>query len=393
MKRTIILLTFIFAVSMVNAQKGKVTSALNFKDTGKLDKALEAINESIDPKNEKSESSITWPRTWEVRGEIYQSIFQSTDANIKKLEADPLGKALESYKKALQLDDKDRFGKSVKIKLTLLNTDLTNQAVEAFKQENYKLALKSFEEMLEISSLPVIKADNPDAIDTVIMFNAGLAAFNAQDYNTAIKYYDEVAKLEYNQGRTYQLLASAYELKGDTIGALDVLKKGFEKYPSDNVILVKMINIYITTKKTDEAMKYLDLAIEQDPNNSSYYFAQGSLFDQVGKQEEAIKSYEKSISISGDEFNPNYNLGALYYNKGVKQFEVANSLPTNVSQAEYDAEKAKADIWFKKALPYMEKCHQINDKDPSTIESLKNIYYRMQDMEKYKEMDEKLKNL
>ena len=56
MKKTIILLAFVFAVSGAFAQKGKVTSAQNLKDTGKLDKAFEAIGLAVDPANEIQES-------------------------------------------------------------------------------------------------------------------------------------------------------------------------------------------------------------------------------------------------------------------------------------------------------------------------------------------------
>ena len=85
MKRTTILFALLFAVTCVFAQKGKVTSALSYKEAGKLDKAVEAIEETIDASNPKTESSITWPRTWEVRGEIFQAVFQSKDENFKKL--------------------------------------------------------------------------------------------------------------------------------------------------------------------------------------------------------------------------------------------------------------------------------------------------------------------
>ena len=54
MKRTIVLLTLVFAVSMAFAQKGKVTSAQNLKETGKLEKAFEAIEEAVDASNEKA---------------------------------------------------------------------------------------------------------------------------------------------------------------------------------------------------------------------------------------------------------------------------------------------------------------------------------------------------
>jgi tetratricopeptide (TPR) repeat protein len=388
MKKSIILLALILTVSVSFAQKGKVTSAQNFKDTGKLDKALEAINEAIDPNNEKAEKSIPWAKTWETRGEIYQAIFQSKDANFKALSDDPLTVALESYKKALELDEKGK-GSTVKIKLTLLMNDLTNQAVEAFNANDYAKALKSFEQILDIESIDVVKADDPSAIDTVILFNTGLAAYNAQDYNKAIKYYGEAAKYGYNGARTYSLIAESYMQMQDTVSAIKSVQEGFEKYPEDNGVLTTMIDLYLKTGQKEAAMKYLSMAIEQDPNNVTYYFAQGTLYETFGDEEHAIESYKKAMEIDPKFFNAYYNLGALYYNKGVKQIEVAADVPAN-DNARYEAELKKADEWFMKSLPYMEKCHEINPEDVSTLESLKNLYYRMKDMDKYNAILEKL---
>lgn len=385
MKKTLFLLSFILLASVVFAQKGKVSSALNFKDTGKLDKALEAIEEAIDASNPKTKSSLTWPRTWEVRGEIFQAIAQSKDANVKKLSKDPLSEALNSYKKALELDDKNRFDKSVKIKLTLLVNDLTNQAVEAFNADNYPRALLSFEQILELQELPVMKADNPEAIDTIIIFNAGLAAYNAENFDKAIEYYGIAAKHGYNEGRTYQLLSKAHLDNKDTTAALLTLQEGFQKYPGDNGVLVEMINIYINAGKTNDAMKYLSLAIEQDPENSTYYFAQGSLYDQMGEQEKSIASYKKAIDANKEYYDAHYNLGALYYNNGVKQIEVANKVPAS-ENVRYEAELKKADDWFELALPLMEKCRELKPDDPYALESLRNLYYRLKMMDKYEEI-------
>lgn len=389
MKRTIIFLTLMIAVSTAFAQRGKVTSALTLKDTGKLDQALEAIKETIDPSNDKAEKSIDWPRTWEVRGEIFQAIYQSKDEKFKKLSADPLTEALDSYKKALSLDAGNKFSKSLKIKLTLLTNDLQNQAVQAFNDEDYPKALKSFEQVLEINNLPVVKADNPQVVDTVIIFNTGLAAYNAQNYDKAIGYYKEAAKYGYNEARTYSLIASSYEQKNDTIGALETLKEGFGKYPEDNGILTSMIQIYLNLNKTEEAMKYLQMAIDQDPNNATYYFALGTLYEKIDDEENAIKTYEKAMSADPKFFNAYYNLGALYYNKGVKQIEIANKVPANDND-KYVEETKKADIWWEKSLPFMEKCHEINPEDTITLESLKNLYYRMKKMEQYNQVLEKL---
>ncbi len=390
MKKLIILLALVLSVSVAFSQKGKVTSALSFKESGKLDKALETIEQTIDPTNEKSEKSIPWARTWEVRGEIYQAIYQTKDEAFKNLAADPLTTAVESYTKALELDEAGKNAKSLKIKFTLLISDLTNQAVNGFNEENFEVALKSFEQVMDIQNLPLMKEDSPDAVDTVIIFNSALAAYNAQDYDKAIKYYKEAAKYDYNGARTYLLIASSYEMQKDTIGCLETLKEGFKKYPEDTGILFKMINIYLETEKTEEAMKNLTLAIEQDPTNASLYFAKGTLHDKVEDTEGAIECYNKSLELNPEDFNSNYNIGAVYYNKGVKQFEIANNITDN---DEYEKEKAKADIWFDKALPYMVKCFELNDKDISTLESLKNLYYRKKEMEKYNDIVNRLNNL
>ena len=389
MKKAIILLAFVFAVFGAFAQKGKVTSAQTFKDTGKLDKALEAINEATDPSNEKAEKSIPWPKTWEVRGEIFQAIYQSQDANFKSLSDDPLTEALDSYKKSLSLDENGKSSNGVKIKLTLLTNDLTNQAVEAFNEQDYKKAQKSFEQILEIQNLPIVKEDDPTAVDTVIMFNAGLAAYNAQNYQDAVKYYSEAAKYGYNGARTYSLISDTYMQMQDTVNALASVQEGFKKYPEDNGVLTSMIDLYLKMDKTEDAMKYLEMAIEQDPTNVTYYFAQGTLYERFGEEDKAIGSYTKALEIDPSFFNALYNLGALYYNKGVKQIEVANAVPANENE-KYEAELKKSDQWFEKALPYMEKCDQLQPNDEMTLESLKNLYYRLKDMDKYNAVLEKL---
>lgn len=394
MKKTILLLfAFLIAVAGAFAQKGKVTTAQTLKDSQKLDKALEAINEAIDPENAKAEKSISWAKTWEVRGEIYRAIYQSKDANIKKLAKDPLKTAWESFKKAIELDPKNNGGNGVKIGLTFLISDFTDQAVNAFNANNYDLALESFKYILEIQKQPLMTEAGKDAvIDTVIIFNAGLAAYNAEKYDEAIKYYKEAAKYDYNGARTYELIASSYTSKQDTASALLTLQEGFEKYPENSSILVLMINIYLNANKVDEAMKYLELAIEQDPGNASFYFAQGSLYDKIAETEKAILAYEKAIELKPDYFDAYYNLGAIYYNKGVKQVDVANAVPSNQPD-KYEVEKNKADAEFTKAIPYMEKASEVNPEDTYSLESLKTLYYRLKMMDKFEEVNKKLEDL
>ncbi len=370
-----------------SCKTAQVTNALNLKEAGDIKKAFSSINEAVDSTNEKSEKTINWPHTWEVRGEIYQAIYQSKKDEIKKLSEAPLEEAYNSYMKAIELDTKNQYRKSLKLNLTLLTNDLSNQAVEAFNNNKYLKALESFEQILNINNLSIMESG--DIVDTVYIFNAGLAAYKAQEYDKAIKYYKEAAKYNYNGASTYGMIADAYQQKKDTLNALETLKEGFEKYPDDKVILSSMIQIYLNFKKTSEAMKYLEMAIEQDPNNASYYLAQGTLYEKLKMEEQAIEAYENAISNDSTLFNAYYNLGALYYNKGVQQIDFANSIPAGNNQ-KYMEEIKKADKWWEKSIPYMEKCLELKTEDKMALESLKNLYYRTKRMDKYNSVLDKL---
>ncbi|HAQ20981.1 MAG TPA: hypothetical protein DCR40_17370 [Prolixibacteraceae bacterium] len=391
--RTIsVLIIFLLSVTTLFAQKGKVTSALSNKETGKLDKAIVAIEEAIDATNPKTESSINWARTWEVRGEIYQAVFQSKDENYKKLHADPLAEAFKSYQKAIELDSKNRLSNSVRIKLQLLIGDLILQAETAFNAQNYASAFSSFEQILAIENTQVYKAESPEQVDTVIIYNAALSAYNAKLYDEAIEYFKKATFYKYNKAQTYERLSESYLSKKDTAGTLDALQQGLKVYPGNSAILVQLINIYEKGNRLDEAMKYLDLAISNDSNNESFYLFRGILLARMNKPEEAIKSYLKAIELKPGNFDAFFNLGIVYYNLGVIQIDVANSVPTNQPE-KYETEKNKADLEFKKALPYLEKAYELKTDDSSLLEALKNGYYRLKMLDKYEAMIELLKKI
>jgi tetratricopeptide (TPR) repeat protein len=382
MKKTFILMALVVAFSATFAQKGKVTTAETLMNEGKLDKALAAIEEAANASDPKAEKSFNWPKTFQVRGQIFQAIGQSKDENFKKLSSDPLTEALSSYKKAMELDPKHSIDKSVKMNLVLLANDLTNQAVQAFQAEDYNKALASFEQYMEINNLPVIKADNPNAIDTVIIFNSALAAYNAEQYDKAIGYYKEAAKYGYSGARTYTLMAAAYQMKKDTLSALATYQEGMAKYQDDKSLLDGLIQTYIDLNKTDEALDKLDLAIKKDATNPRYHHAKGAMYEKMGKEADAIDAYKKAAEVDTKFFDAFYNLGALYYNKGVQQIDIAKEVPANDNKR-YEAELKKSDEWFVLSLPYMEKCHEIDAADIRVLDSLKNLYYRLKMMDKY----------
>lgn len=386
MKKPVVLLSLLFFIILSGCSpRTKVTRSQNLKEAGKLEEALSTIEEATNPNQENAEKILLWPRTWEVRGEIYQAVYHSKEQSIKNLVKNLLNEALRSYQKALDLDEKGRFSNSIKVKLTLLSNDFTNQAVEAFNNDKFDLALNSFEQILAINEISIFKADNPNAIDTTIIYNAGLAALKAERFDKAIEYFSEAARHGYNGAKIYPVIAGVYEQKKDTLAALKVLKQGFEKYPNDMDVLASMIQTYINLERRAEALEYLNMAIEKDPSNATFFLAMGRLYEETNEDEKALEAYQMAIDIDQESFMAWYNIGVYYYNKGVQQWEIAGKVPPNDNET-YERELKKANEWWEKALPYMEKCHELDSEEATTIESLKNLYYRLKKMDKYEEI-------
>ena len=365
-KVTILLMGLLFVGYVASAQKGKVTSAMTYMDNGELEKAWQTIQIA-----EKNEKTANYYKTYFVKGRILQKIGESKDPKIKNLVDEPLKKAWESYQKAIQLDEKKKIHKTIEIYLPMLNADFINAAVEDFKKKDFKSSMEYFELALEVGADPVFNG----VVDTSIIYNTGLSAYNGKLWNQAIEYLGKAKDMGYGGGAVYVLLKNAYLEKGDTLTGLKVLQEGFHKDPTDKTIIFELINYYLLVEDNSQAaIDYINKALEQDTMNASLYFAKGLALDKLDKHDEAIQAYKESIAKDPNYLNAYYNLGAMIFNDGVTKFNKCNEIMDNKKFKEC---VSQADEIFKESLPYLEKAHELDPKEINTLETLKVLYYRL----------------
>ena len=108
----------------------------------------------------------------------------------------------------------------------------------------------------------------------------------------------------------------------------------------------------------------------------------------IGTQEETGAKQELD-KIQKEYFDILYNYGALYYNEGASHIKVAEKISDN---AKYAKRKKEAEAIMVKALPYLERALKLNPSDRNTLISMKELYGRMGNEEKFDEMKELLEN-
>lgn len=367
MKRFGFILTLVAFSASAMAQGTKVTSASSNVKYGQLDKAKEAIEEAIVHEKTKGQA-----KTWMVRGDVYKAIAESKNPDMKALSETPTRIALDSYKKAIELDAKGSLRKQINTQLSLMSFTVVNAAYEFNDKKDLVNALDCFEQSLSIDSITA-----PGKVDSAIVYNAGYIASQLKNYDKARFYYNRCVDVRYGGSQVFGLLAILDKNQGDTAAYMATLERGMKVYPDDcQPLLVELINHYMSNNQSDLALEYLAKAIEQDDKNATFFQARGALLERIGKPDDAKASYEKAIEINPNFFDPWLNLGVMEYNKAIEMAKAANDIPTNKPK-EYDAAIDAAYEQMNLAIPYFEKANQIKPEDTYTMQALKECYYKL----------------
>lgn len=379
MKRLAVFLLAAFMLSGAYAQNSNVVAAFNYLKRGKLDKAKEAID--LATANDKSKDD---PKTWFYCGNVYLSIQLTEEDEYKSLDPQALDKAFEAYTKSLELDEKNTYSAEVKDRIQVCAEQYFNRGVTAYNEQAYKKASDAFAKSAEVNN-------SLGNADSASIFYAAQSAYFGENFNEAKKYFEDLIVMQYKDPGIYRMLADIQRRDGDTTLAITTINEGRKIYPDDYNLIVDAANVYLSTGQNKEALDVLTLAMEKDKTNATLYFAAGTIYDKMGNFDDAANMYLKSIEVDPEYFDANYNLGALYYNKAAEKITEAGNLPLNESK-KYEEYLAEGKEMMKKALPYLEKADTIQPSDAITLQTLKEIYTRLNMMEKLKGINERLNN-
>jgi tetratricopeptide (TPR) repeat protein len=255
----------------------------------------------------------------------------------------------------------------------------------AFNKNDFNAALGYFESTTELSA-------KKGVVDTSAIENSSIAAVRAGNSVKSIQYLKQLISFNIDKdGTRYIQLMKAQNLAGDSAAAKQTMMEGRAKFPNDQKLLTEELNSYLQSGKSAEAEKLLAIAIEKDPSNHLLHYASGTIFEDLGKRDQAIAAYKKSIEIKPDFWEAYFNLGAIYNNSAKALREKADA---EKDMKKYEAGKKLADAEFNLALPNLEKALELAPKDSPDLlpllKTLKQIYSLVGMSDKYNEMKKRI---
>lgn len=372
MKTKLILIPLLLCILNIHAQD-KLDNVLTLIQDGKIIESQTEIEKIINEESGKAN-----PKAWLYRGAVYQLVHEN-NIKIDGLEKDPLNISYYSFLKCIKLDVENEYLQQSLQSLGIISNLFVRKGIDEFNNGDYLNSLESFENCININKMPAIMY-----LDTVVLYNAAFAAEKCEKYDIAHKYYKELIILDFEKAKMYEEDALLYKKEGDISNYLITLKEGLNICKENNTnLIIELVNYYLSVDDKKEVDRYLNMAIEKEPANANNYFIKGSILEQKGDIGQAEEYYLKSIKYDPNHIDALYNLGAIYYNQGVDL----------IKDAKTKTEKEAADEKYKKAIPYFEKVHKLDDKDTATMSLLLILYKITKQEDKQKEIEAKLEKL
>ena len=291
---------------------------------------------------------------------------------IKPLAENALENCLEAYDKAAELGAANKDLNPLYVALAKRHWDA---AMVGYNMQDYADASKEFEQSYLVNSRPAV-----ESLDTKALIYQGIASVLAKDSKRSIDIFEKCVDLNIADGDIIAMLADSYKAQGDTAKCKDVLAKGFERFPTNQGILVSLINTYLETNDDPEKIiVVLKKAQENEPTNASLVYAEGNLYKNMKQYDKCIELYRKAAELNPTYVFAPYNEGDTYYQMALDLQDKASAEPDDAKFMELNNQMNDC---LKKAIEPFERAFSIAE-DPEIkrgcAEYLKQIYFRFRD--------------
>jgi tetratricopeptide (TPR) repeat protein len=370
-------ISIIIAIS-ASAQSGKRISAFNFlqaynnkEGVANLNDAAQNIDLAAQDENTSKDT-----KTWWYRAQIYQNI--SSEPTLKDKYPKASLEAVLSYQTMLKLNDpKFKDWKDAVENMKVLTINLFNDGVTAFQAKKYSDSYIFFSAITNLSDVIVSKGGEvTKSIQINALRNAGLSAENAGDQKSAIEAYTKLLPVEPDSSKAviYQSLINLNKKIKNTDEARRLTDEALAKYPDNSDIMIDKINFFFTDHKQGEAVEYLKKLNAKDPKNETVLYNLGVAYEVLGDTVQARKTYENLLVVNPNNYEGNFGLGAMIFNK-TKEIQLKmNALTMSAAdQKKYDVLKAERNSYFTEAKPYLLKAQAQKPDEPEVKKALTTI--------------------
>ena len=362
--KKIVTIAALMAVTVgMNAQSIMVESAIQDLRKSSLKKAKTEIDAAA--VNDKTKED---PKTWYYRALIYAEIGRDAaqaKPKYKGLAPDWADVAYESALECRRLDTKNdgEFNQGLVSVFSTVGYDYYNRARKLFGEKNYQ-------EAMTVAGRAVEMYNNSGEGDNAgeAMYVAGLSAMANHDTANVKKYFVNLMRKRTDKDQVYSYLFNIYKAEGNTEQAMKVAAN-YKKFTKDNYKAnLLMAEGYLMGQNVEKGKEEINAALELTKGDAEIYptlLAQSAaLLELTEDYEGAEAKYRESLQLKPVQFEANFNMGKMFYNRAVDKLSAANDVPPDDETGLYDKLQEESKGLFRQSIEYLVKSVEFLDNLP-----------------------------
>lgn len=337
------------------AQSLNVSSAFQDMRKGYLNKAKTEIDAACVHDDTKDD-----PKTWCYKALIYAQIggdVQNKKSKFKDLAPDWAEQAYTAALECKRLDSKQEFAKQVNEVFSYVGNEYYNQAKNAYEAKDFAKAIEQAEKSITSFSNAGKSQFAQDA-----MYIAGLSSVVTHDTANIEKYFNNMIRRKTDINYVYTTLFGIYRAQKDFSKALKVAGSYQKNCKSDYRANILLAEGYLLDNNVEKSKEEINAALEMTKDSADLYpivlVVAGGILDEYAHDYDGAEArYNESLSLKPNQFEANFGLGKMVYNRAVDKTNAANAIdPFDEDKAAlYDQLNNEAKSFYRQSISHLEK--------------------------------------
>lgn len=173
------------------------------------------------------------------------------------------------------------------------------------------------------------------------LINEGWNLIFKNDIANALMVATEATKIQGDNPDAWALLGYARAKWGDIDDAIYEYRRAIKLRPNDASFYYELGGIYEDQKQWQNAMEYYEKAAQIDPKKTIYRATMGSIFIKVGMPEEGLELLEQCVKEEPDNESYKYLLAIAYNDSAISCWTESPFVYTQIGRAITTEEQAK----------------------------------------------------
>ena len=349
MKKLGIVLAFTALTFGASAQTLNVQSAIQDLKKNYLKKAKTEIDAACEHESTKDDA-----KTWCYKGLIYSRIggeASNPKSKFKDLAPDWAEQAYAAALECKRLDTKNEYANENNSVFRFVGNEYYSRATENYNAQKYSEALQYAEKAIEM-----FNNSGDSKFSGESSYIAGISCKALKDNEGVKKHFNSLVRKKTDKEFVYRTLFNLYKDEGNKDQAMKVANNYLKNRKDDYHAYLLMAEGYLLNDNLDKGREMISEALVKTKDSANLYpvlLGQAAAILELTKDYEGAEAkYKESLELNANQFESNFGMGKMMFNRAVDKVEAANEVPETDESGLYDKLMAEANEFFGQSIPY-----------------------------------------